>query len=277
MSVVETVFSSPKNVPSVGTWVGQMKDSIYEILKDKEGAFKHFHHSFWFLKGFGTIFLLVLMIWNMIKFKDFGLITSKPGMFVVESIVFSLCTVIPFAILSYMRNTTNTTATTMMILGALFIGFFILNFILEMSGIYKALFEEKKEDKPVTIEAATLSASEKLMNNIKSINNLTIITVFIVPLIVCILAALLIHNVTPHYQHFVSDNSPWWQQLIVFLVETGLFATLNAVPVYLIAHNRNAISKHTSVEFGLITAKFSILHIFLQLTGFYSKSFNNKI
>lgn len=96
---------------------------------------------------------------------------------------------------------------------------------------------------------------------------------FVLSFICLFFASLLVHDYQPKYIRL--QNVPTF---IVFVMEMVLFGAISAVPIYLMAHNRDRLDpKHTSIEFGLITAKFALLHCILQLSGFYTYTFKGKI
>ena len=81
-------------------------------------------------------------------------------------------------------------------------------------------------------------------------------------------ASLFVRDINPGYTKFNNLPKP-----LIFLFEAGIFGALSAVPIFFMASNRNALSKHTTVEFGLITLKFVLLHCLLQFSGFYTHTF----
>lgn len=65
-------------------------------------------------------------------------------------------------------------------------------------------------------------------------------------------------------------------QFWAFLVECLMMSILTAIPVALISWNRGGQSKELLVEVFLITGKFGGLHIFLELSGVYQATFEEK-
>jgi hypothetical protein len=237
-------------------------------------AFEVFESNLVFLKSFGVSLLILLAIVNYLSYKNVGLISEKPGLFAAESAVFGLSGVVPFVMLCFLRGGRFDTKQIATFSVVLFVVFFILNYVLEMGGLYAATFYEQTEEKAKAeeearkIEEANMSYMDKLKSSLSKTSNIVLLIVFGSSIICMLFAAACVKDLRPEYARF-KGVSPY----IIFAVEMLLFGVISAVPIFFMASNRNALSSHTTKEFLLITAKFAALHCVLQASGFYTYLF----
>lgn len=290
---------------SVGNATEFLKQHILPIfgkmgkaLHNREAGFELFDHSLIFVKLFATVIFVILAIVNYRKHKDVGLISSKPGLFFAESVIFGLSTFIPFMVIMYLRGFSQDKKGTgkifkkkhLIIAGILFLLFFVANYVLELSGFWSVAFEKKTEEpaspavavlKPETM----LSASDKFGESFATTTQILIGVAFAIPILIMLATAFVVHDVNPNYKVLADKNigrsifkmfgkASKGLNVGVFVIEMMVFALASALPVFFMASNRDALDPHeTTKEFGLITLKFAVLHILLQLSGFYNHTF----
>ena len=213
------------------------------------------------------------MIRNLIVNKDVGIIKTKPGNFIGESIVFAGATIVTTAISMFIRNSIQrTTKDYVYLYLGLLIGFITLNFVLEMSGFYTAAFSKETETKKPS--KRKMNAVDKLVDNYNSTSGIFIMIVAGIILLQAVVSGLYVWDKTPSYNiNWAKEGAGLWG---LFSIETILFAVINAVPIYYIAFNRGALSAKTSKEFGMLIGKMALVHLLLQFSGFYSNFFNGK-
>lgn len=254
--------------------------AVLEDLKDsmsnKHYAFEVFEKNFLFLKSFGLAFLIILAIVNYVYYKNTGMISKKPLIFFAESCVFGFSGVLPFLLLCFLRN--NNYFNKNQILNAsiaLFLVFFGLNYLLEMSGIYPVLFKKEenntnnnnnKDDKDDEYNFGDLKKS------LGTTSEVILLIIFIVSIFSLFFATAFVRDTSTNYNRFENTSS-----LLVFGVEMILFGVISAVPIFFMASNRGVLSSDTTKEFLLIVVKFSLLHVMLQLSGFYTYLFTGKV
>lgn len=254
----------------------KMKASLEKVgqaLSSREVAFDLFNSNLLFLKGFGFLFLIFMAIVNYeIHGKKTGPISRTPYKFFLESCVFAICGVIPFLLLVYLRNGVINTQEVIKWSLMLFVAFFVLNYLLELCGLYAILFDYNENETPAPTGA---DDSEPYVADFKQSFSYTatffMITLFVYCLLVMLMSVFMVHDTSPGYKKFTTLPS-----FLVFFVEMILFGAISAVPIYLMAWDRDRLSTHTSFEFLIVTAKFALLHIILQLSGFYTYLFSNE-
>jgi len=280
VSAIAAIIGGPKNeitgkpegpLAKIKEFFMELKESLHS---PKE-AFEVFEKNLVFLKSFGVAVLIILAIVNYLSYKNVGLISEKPGLFAAESAVFGISGVVPFLMLCFLRNggrfDSKQVATFSV---ALFVVFFILNYILEMGGLYAATFyhqskeQEEAEAKAVSAMEANMSYMDKLKASLSKTSNVVMLLVFGSALICMLVAAFFVQDLKPSYVRL-----PGMNPYVVFAVEMLLFGVMSAVPIYFMAANRNALSAHTTKEFFMITLKFCAMHCILQASGFYTYLF----
>ena len=278
-SISDIAVSGPEN-PITGKDEGVLS-KLMKIINEFKGsisnphfAFEVFEKNLLFLKSFGLAILIILAIVNYYSYKNVGLISKKPGLFTLESGVFGLSGVVPFVMLCYLRNGGHFTNKQVLHYSvAMFIVFFLLNYVLEMGGLYSATFYDKTEsnkkaEDAISANEASLSYSDKFMNSLGRTSNVVMILIFISSFIMMLFSASMVKDFKPSYVRMTNLN-PY----SIFVVEMLLFGIISAVPVFFMASNRGALSNHTVKEFSLIVLKFAALHCILQASGFYTYMF----
>lgn len=257
--------------------VKEVLNDLTNSMSNKEYAFEMFEKNFLFLKSFGLVFLIILAVVNYVYYKNSGLISDKPLLFFAESVVFGMSGVIPFLILCYFRNKNYFNNKQIFNASvALFLVFFGLNYLLELSGIYPAIFskeednnkdkESNKDDNPDNKDNYS-----NLKTSLGTTSDIILLTIFIVSVFSLFFATAFVRDMSPNY---ANDSLPTYA---LFIIEMLLFGVISAVPVFFMASNRDVLSTNTTKEFLLIVVKFSILHCLLQLSGFYTYLFTGKV
>ncbi len=244
---------------------------LSDSMKNREYAFEVFEKNFLFLKSFGLAFLIILAVVNYVYYKNSGLIHQKPLMFFIESCVFGLSGVVPFLLLCFLRNNGRYNSQQIINISiGLFFVFFIANYLMELSGIYPTLFQKEDEsgDNSDQSQKEDNSSFGELKTSFNTTSDIIVLTIFGVSLFSLFFATAFIRDTSPNYVEF-NSVSP----LVIFIVEMLLFGIISAVPIFLMASNRDVLSGNTFKEFILIVIKFSLLHCLLQLSGFYSYIF----
>lgn len=246
--------------------------NLVSAFGDKKEAFMLFEKNLLFLKGFGVFFLLTMALINWyLNNKSLGFVAKDQKRFAIESLVFALGGVIPFLILVFLRNEAMSAGKIVFSVIFLLVLFVAINYALEISGFYAVVFEYNKEEKEKDI--ATTDYTSQFKRSFSYTSDLFMSITFLLALLCMLFASLLVHDYHPRYIRLTGIPTP-----ILFIIEMILFGAISAVPIYLMAHNRDRLdAKHTSIEFLLITAKFALLHCILQLSGFYTYTFKGEI
>ena len=232
-------------------------------MKQQGYAYNVFEKNLFFLKAFGLIAILMLAIVNYSMTKNTGMISTQPLVFFKESLLFALGGLLPFLIVCYLRNNVYSNKEIVMMSIVIFVVFFILNYLLELSGFYSWTFNQK-EVKAIEPE------SDEFPKVVARSCEYMLVGIIVGAFIAMLFSSLFVMNTSPLYVH---GNI---SAIIVFLMEMILFGVISAVPVYLMASNRNDLSSQTSIEFVVIFFKFAFLHCLLQISGFYKHAFNPK-
>lgn len=254
--------------------VEKVKDffmDIHKSMQNPKNAFEVFEKNLVFLKGFFLVFFIILAIVNYSKHSDIGLISKKPGLFALESFIFGASAVVPFLLMCYLRNENMYSAKSITIISCvLCVSFFVLNYLLEVGGLYAATFYESEEK--AKKEPEEDSYSTKLNKSVSTSSNIIVIGMIVGSLIALLFAASFVKDFSPEYVRLKSVPTP-----VMFGIEMILFGVISAVPIYFMAFNRDALSAHTTKEFLMITVKFAVLHCVLQASGFYRYMFTGKL
>lgn len=298
METTEKSFGKTLEELTVGTgtdMVGStfLKQKLHELLNyfNKNEAYDSFERNLMILKSVFFLMIIVMSIYYPLKFKTVGLIKSKPLTMIGESAVFATSTVIPFMMLVLLRNKKFTTQEIIKYIILIFIIFFCLNYLLELSGVYSYTFQQKQTDKLLNADLPTKdtkltethpillefnsgctnpnnSPGDKLLKTI-DFSTRTFFLAFIGIIVVMLIAVtFFIHDTTIDYN--IKSINKW----IIFFFESLIFGAVSAVPIYLIAKNRNALNPlGTSEDFLIIVAKFFVLNVVLQFSGFYNHLF----
>lgn len=248
---------------------------LKDAMSNKHYAFEVFEKNFLFLKSFGLAFLVILAVVNYVYYKNTGLISKNPMLFFAESCVFGLSGVIPFLLLCFLRNNNHFSKNQIFNASiALFLVFFGLNYLLEMSGIYPVIFkkEDDNNNKDKNDDTNEDYTFKDLKTSLGTTSEVILLTIFVVSVFSLFFATAFVRDTSPNYSRFQDTSS-----LLVFVVEMLLFGVISAVPIFFMASNRGVLSSDTTKEFLLIVVKFSLLHVLLQLSGFYTYIFTGKV
>ncbi len=259
-----------------GSITDQVKDNLNQVnqaFTNKEVAFDLFNNNLIFLKGFGLLFLVCMAFVNYeIHGKKTGPITQEPWRFFIESLVFGLCGLIPVLVLYYLRNNGSVSMSTVVKWCVTLFGiFFLLNYLLELCGFYAVVFDYNPNETPAPENDREVAYSAEFKQSFSYTATFFMTLLFIYCFIVMILAVVIVRDMQPNFTRFTGAPP-----IAVFFVEMLIFGAISAVPIYLMAYNRDRLSFDTTIEFLVIMAKFSLLHVVLQLSGFYNYLFRNE-
>ena len=116
-----------------------------------------------------------------------------------------------------------------------------------------------------------MSYSDKMGKSLGRTTEILMIALVVGSFFALIFSTFFVMNTTPTYTR--TGGMP---TLAVFLLEMILFGVISAVPIFLMAKNRDDLSVKTIAEFGVIFLKFICLHCLLQISGFYHHAFNTE-
>ena len=273
---IKTIITDGPDGTNTGLFaeIQQYFKDFLVTMKGKGYAYGIFEKNLFFLKALGIIFIIVLAIVNYSLYKDPGLVKKEPGTFFIESIIFAVGGLLPFLLVCYLRNTIYSFEQVVKMSIVVFIVFFILNYLLELSGFYSWTFktsppksdEEKDCEKVVSDE---MSYSDKIGKSLGRTTEILMIALVTGSFFALIFSTFFVMNTTPTY-----TRTGGMSTLLVFLIEMILFGVISAVPIFLMAKNRDDLSVKTTAEFFIIFGKFICLHCLLQISGFYNNAFN---
>lgn len=243
-----------------------IKNSLSDIYtvsnlsgKDKRLSFEIFQKNLLFVKGFCLVFIIVLAGVNYFLYRNLGMIETNPAQFALESAVFGVTAVLPFLGMAYLRNTAYDRYQLVRISVVLFIVFFILNYVLEISGIYQATFQDTEK-----VISGDVNNKFDFEKSVSRASEIMVVAIFIGSIITLFIVSYYISDTSPDYVN-MKNVSP----TLVFVMETVFVSVISAISIFLFAYDRNGLHKKTIFEFLLITLKFAILHCLLQYSGFY--------
>ena len=152
-------------------------NSIKNIINGdftEKGAFMIFDNSLIFIKIIIIVTIVCLAIYNPIKYEDVGIIANKPGMFFLESFLFGLSFFLPILISWAIRKSYLSFTQILADASVLGIAFIILNYILELSGLWTWMYttpKDKKEDFQAVVNTSAFdNLYSKVLNIIKPVS-----------------------------------------------------------------------------------------------------------
>ena len=234
------------------------------LIPDKQNAYSLFTKNFMFLKLITLILGITLLIINLSRYQTYGLVKENAGIFVRESIIFALSGVLPFLLVAFLRNKKQCPKNILFMSITIFIMFFSINFILELSGFYGFVFGEGKISAPKSDEK---NVRQNFVNDVGFMCLIILIALYAIPLLSMLFSVAVIRDTKVEYKFNVN-------KLVMFIVESLLFGVLSAFPIFLVSRDHGDYdTKKTTQEFLIVVAKFTILHFILQLSGFYNHLF----
>lgn len=251
---------------------------LQNTMKGDGYAYNVFEKNLFFLKALGLIFIIILAIVNYSLYKDTGLIKKEPFTFFKESLVFAIGGLLPFLLVCYLRNNVYSLQEIVKMSIVVFIVFFALNYLLEISGIYSWTFKKsdektEEEKKCENVIEGELSYSDKMGKSVSRTTEFMMIGLVVGSFFALLFSTLFVMNTTPMYVRCTSISP-----IYVFIMEMILFGIVSAIPVFLVASNRDDFSPvKTTTEFGVIFLKFIVLHCLLQISGFYHHAFSGVV
>ena len=247
--------------------VERIKDWATDLKKSWESpavATEVFEKNIIFLKGFVGIFFIILALVNYFTFRDIGMASKRGWMFFFESVLFGMSGVLPFLLLCGLRTNFFSNSKLISYSIALFLVFFSLNYVLEVGGFYAFTFYSE-EPALSPVHDSEKSYTDKFYESLGRSSIIMVAITIIGCLLMLLACSVLARNTDPQYKEWTSALP----SAAVFVIEMFLFGAISAAPIYFMAYNRKELSKKTTKEFFIITAKFAILHCLFQLSGFY--------
>lgn len=245
------------------------KSFFDNIIPKKDDAYQIFSKNFMFIKFITFVIGILLILINLKKYKNLGLLASDIPKFIRESFVFALSGALPFLLVAYLRNEKQCTKNIFFMGISIFILFFIINFMLELSGFYSFVFGTGNIEIP---KSNIKNDRQYFINDVSYIAFIALILLYLIPILSMVFSVFIIRNTNPQYNFNVQGV----QKVLTFLGETLGFSILSAFPIFLISRDHGDYdTKKTTEEFFIVVAKFSLIHIILQLSGFYDNIFRN--
>jgi hypothetical protein len=251
---------------NMSTFNIDFKGIYSSVIPNEKDAYTMFTKNLMFIKFITLIIGIFLIVLNITRYKSIGLIQENMPKFAKESFIFALSGMLPFLLIASLRNKKQCNRNIMFTAIALFITFFGINFLLELSGFYGFVFGTGDIEIPTSKND---NSRQHFVNNVGTVGLISLIVIYAIPLLSMIFSSLLIRNTSPDYKfNFGIGNG------LVFLGESVLFGILSAFPIFIIAQDHGDYDKkEVNKEFGIMVAKFTLIHILLQLSGFYARIF----
>ena len=258
----ESISSTFDAVLTKDTGIFSGLKDVYTVIssgKNKNVAFDLFKQNLLFVKEFCIVFIIILAGVNYFLHKNLGMIESNPVQFALEAALFGVSAVVPFLGMAYLRNTIYDKSQLIKISGVLFIVFFILNYILEISGIYRVSFQDTEK-----VISGNTSGVFDFEKSVSRTSEIMVATIIIGSLLSLFIVSYYVADTSPEYVNF-THLSPG----VLFIFETLFVSIVSSVSIFLFAYDRNDLSKKTFYEFLLLTLKFVVLHCLLQYSGYF--------
>lgn len=283
---------------------GENNNESTTMTGDKEVLMKSYDSQFTILKVLIGLFLIIGSIIN----KDYSFIVNNPGTFLTESVGYGILGSLPLVFMEYNRKEPSKRNLMMIFI----ICFFIMVFFhvtLQLSGIYSYMYVDKDElsreyfknseysdDRhPNANNYANADNLQKSLANIPKNKSTKLLSGFnwtshlFIALLILVFVGYSFYVSYKVWDFGIEKYDQNGNKYLMFFAEIMLFSIVNSVPFFFIARNREANPKHLSVheqelkepdtfrtnllETFLLFLKFFILHIVLQLTGFYRHLF----
>jgi hypothetical protein len=202
--------------------------------------------------GSKIVLIILLLILSFIN-ADVSFVKEKPRMFLFESVVVGLSAGVPFAYIAMNRGKEIGDAISLGVTA--FLIFFLFHVVMEFSGQNQAMIDKEKLTKTEQRQQAVVEKVTKLKATKWIIGA---IIVFMV------LLALVVHDVD------IGVGT--------MMKEALLMATCGALPTIMIARDRDEKDgKKIVIDFFTYFGAFFAGHIALQMGGFYTHLFMNKL
>lgn len=212
-----------------------------------------------------VIFILLFIVMAFMN-KYLKFIKENTTTFTIETIIYGIFGAIPFLYMEAYRRGPDDKKNYLMMFGVMFLLYAFFNVVLEMGGLYSWLYEED-ETSSKEAEQHHETTHQLLFHNML---NSTYVTIGLVLIYMILSMVMITFKVFDFHVEGYGDRS-----FMLFSFETLLFGLCNALPFFLVAYNREKSHfnfNKNAIEVGLIFAKFVILHILLQGSGFYHHS-----
>jgi hypothetical protein len=212
-----------------------------------------------------VIFILLFIVMAFMN-KYLKFIKENITAFSIETIIYGISGAIPFIFMETFRRLPGQNKNYMTMFIVMFLLYAFFNVVLEMGGLYAWLYEEDEissKEAEVHHETTHQLLYHNMLNSI--FITITLVLVYMILTMVFITYKVFDFNI----EGYGNNN------LMMFSLETLIFGLFNAVPFFLVAYNREKTHfnfNKNAIEVGLIFAKFVILHLLLQGSGFYKHS-----
>ena len=205
-------------------------------------------------------FIIMAMMHKYIKF-----IKENPHTFALETIFYGICGTIPFIFMEKYRRNNDKDRNYTTIVTIMFLLYAFFNIVLEIGGFYAWLYEEDEQSSKEGKIHHEVSHQMLFHNNMINSSLITIGLVVAYMVLSMILIAYKVNDF--NIVGYCKDSN-----YLMFGLETLIFGLCNSLPFFLVAYNREKSHfnfNKNAIEVILIFAKFVILHVLLQGSGFY--------
>ncbi len=212
-----------------------------------------------------VIFILLFIIMAFMN-KYLKFIKENTFTFTMETIIYGISGAIPFLFMEAYRRGPDEKKNYLTMFIIMFLLYAFFNIILEMGGLYAWLYEEDEESSKEA-EVHHQTTHQLLFHNMLNSTYITIGLVLLYVIFTMVMITFKVFNF--HIEGYGNNN------LLMFSLETLIFGLCNSLPFFLVAYNREKPHfnfNKNAIEVGLIFAKFVILHLLLQGSGFYNHS-----
>jgi len=212
-----------------------------------------------------VIFILLFIVMAFMN-KYLKFIKKNVTAFSIETVIYGVSGAIPFLFMESYRRLPGENKNYITMFMIMFLLYAFFNVILEMGGIYAWLYEEDETSSKEGEEHHQTEHQIIFHNMLNSI----FVTIALVLVYMILVMVLITFEVFDFKVEGYGDSN-----LMMFSFETLLFGLFNAIPFFLIAYNREKSHfnfNKNAIEVALIFAKFVILHLLLQGSGFYKHS-----
>jgi len=257
----ESISSTFNAVLTKDTGIFSGLKDVYSVLSSgkKKEAFDIFKQNLFFVKGFCTVFIITLACVNYFLHKNLGMIESNPVQFALEAALFGVTAVLPFLAMAYLRNTVYDKSELIKISVVLFIVFFVLNYVLEISGIYRVSFQDTEK-----VFTGNTSGNFDFEKSVSRTSEIMVATIIVGSLVSLFIVSYYVADTSPEYVNFT-----YLPPIVLFIFEMLFVSIVSAASIFLFAYDRNDLSRKTLFEFLLLVLKFAVLHCLLQYSGYF--------
>jgi hypothetical protein len=220
-----------------------------------------------FNNGINISSILILFFLLILSFKntDVSFISVNPGKFLSESIIWGLCAAIPYIAIGLKRGATNKQISSIVFI--VFICFYVIHTLMELSGLNTYVNKSKIESKTILSPSPSPSRSQLSINPTKKIEY--------TDLEKCLLAFVIIIIIVLGYLAYITHDWPTYLTKKDIWIEIIIFTVLNTIPQIVITSNRNSSLDNIGIKIILSVIYYAIIYLILQSGGFFTNLFSN--